>query len=78
MSNKVSKSFAIALQDAKFRTASARATLYANLAREPERELTTVRALQKPQYGQVRTESRLFRAPSRCHLKFPTSCVRDN
>ena len=33
------------------------------LARERERHLTTTRSEQIPKYGQIRTESRLFRAP---------------
>ena len=41
----------------------ARSHSQAGLARERERHLTTARAEQIPKYGQIRTESRLFRAP---------------
>ena len=46
----------------------------ADLARARERHLTTARAEQVPKYGQIRTESRLFRTPFSGHLTFPCCC----
>ena len=46
----------------------------ADLARQREPHLTTARAVQIPKYGQIRTESRLFRSLSRRHLTFPSCC----
>ena len=47
----------------------------ADLAIERERHLTTARAVQIPKYGQNKMESRLLRAPSSRHLKFPSCCI---
>ena len=46
----------------------------ADLTRERERQLTTAHAEQILKYGQIRIESRLFRAPSSRHLTFPSCC----
>ena len=45
-----------------------------DLARQRELDLTTARAEQLPKYSQIRTESRLFLAPPRRHLTFPSYC----
>ena len=42
-----------------------------DLATGRERHSRKARALKLPKYGQITTESRLFRVPSRRHLKFP-------
>ena len=47
---------------------------FADLSREGKRHSTTARAEQIPKYGQIITESRLLRAPSSCHLTFPSCC----
>ena len=49
-------------------------TRQADSARQREPHLTTARAVQIPKYGQIRTESRLFRSLSRRHLTFPSCC----
>ena len=41
---------------------------WADLARERETHFKMAAAIQTPKYGRIRTESRLFRAPSRRHL----------
>lgn len=46
-------------------------TSIGRFTRERERHLTTVLAVQIPNYGQIRTESKLFRALSRRHPTFP-------
>ena len=48
-----------------------------NLGRFHEADLARGRGrrpVQIPKYGQIRTESRLFRAPSRRHVTFPCCC----
>ena len=46
----------------------------ADLAREWNCHLMMAHAVQIPKYGQIRTKSRLFCMPSRCHLTFPSCC----
>jgi len=48
----------------------------ADLARERDRHLTTARAVQIPKYGQIRTESRLFRVHSSRHLASHADVLR--
>jgi len=48
--------------------------LLADVATEQDRRLMMVCVVQTPKYGQIRTESRLFRALSRRRLTYPCCC----